>query len=877
MRKLSPLPRRRGEGETEASGLDQAVVDATTSVAAGTMSPVGATQDRTLTLMHLRKMFSEYCKVPLGGSKDNEQKMARMLPLFAKVMKMYSAEELATQFKELAAFTGHLSRLFVQEIRLRASNQSTEEAAVAIADFLQPQLREDGSETSDDPDDATFSRGWLLLTGLIYLVNTNHLAAIEAACKAALPSTLAKALYLFFDLPPIAADNEQLAKRRQALHTHFVDSQRTSLCSTVLDVINSIYSADPANYFILDKECALGQFAEHIYTKEKSVQLKFFELLEYVVFHLNHIPCKEFIALCVVLKTQALTNTESCILCVQSCFRILSFNLVLRDAFREVGLLEVLTSMTMQFSERIRAAEAIDLSQQEKTLALLAIDMLTMLMKGNAANARVFRECGGSKCAQDLIPSDAAVEWRPSLLQLMQQLLMLPGGDEDLSALLVILHTSPPEQLALKTVVLKFDEKNTGSVAKEQLVVILRACNSLAYANCVFLPSISPVLGSAANALANSDGIGGGVGSGERIFPPLTGLSFSAWIYVERFSDKRKDSHPLRLLTVTRTMPQCSAPEKLNRRSSTLSEWFGGDQSSGSFNRQSSDGAVSPGDQVELSCLTIQLSPIDRALLIATFESDTPGADLDHDSGPADSFMRIAVADLMEALNADAVKLMYRLGAQYSSSYQTPSFGTSTTVSPPLLSEERLAFGVSALAVSQMTISKLRRIYSKVDCRIVAKHLGISTNENATPIRILHNTAGNLAGPARTLGGVLIGYLGMRTFCPCPVARLLESVGGISSLFGLVAMANDSEGLYASLKALLCAIRNNDAIALQIQASRGYQTLAMLLEEKCHLLNSHILHLVFALTGTLDSARRSSTTTLPTSLPIAPASSLPSI
>ncbi len=40
---------------------------------------------------------------------------------------MYTAEELASQLKELAAFTGHLSRLFVQEIRVRASNQSTGE------------------------------------------------------------------------------------------------------------------------------------------------------------------------------------------------------------------------------------------------------------------------------------------------------------------------------------------------------------------------------------------------------------------------------------------------------------------------------------------------------------------------------------------------------------------------------------------------------------------------------------------------------------------------------------------------------------------------------------------------------------------------------
>lgn len=36
----------------------------------------------------------------------------------------------------------------------------------------------------------------------------------------------------------------------------------------------------------------------------------------------------------------------------------------------------------------------------------------------------------------------------------------------------------------------------------------------------------------------------------------------------------------------------------------------------------------------------------------------------------------------------------------------------------------------------------------------------MSSHESATPIRILHNSAGHLAGSARTLGGVVIGYLG---------------------------------------------------------------------------------------------------------------------
>lgn len=63
----------------------------------------------------------------------------------------------------------------------------------------------------------------------------------------------------------------------------------------------------------------------------------------------------------------------------------------------------------------------------------------------------------------------------------------------------------------------------------------------------------------------------------------------------------------------------------------------------------------------------------------------------------------------------------------------------------------------------------------------------------------------------------------MRTFRPKPVARLLEAIGGVSTLLGLVAMSTDTEGLYASLKALLCAIRSNRAIAADMESIRGYQ------------------------------------------------------
>jgi len=47
----------------------------------------------------------------------------------------------------------------------------------------------------------------------------------------------------------------------------------------------------------------------------------------------------------------------------------------------------------------------------------------------------------------------------------------------------------------------------------------------------------------------------------------------------------------------------------------------------------------------------------------------------------------------------------------------------------------------------------------KVDIKSIAKILGMSSSENATPIKVVHNSAGHLLGPARSLGGVIIGNL----------------------------------------------------------------------------------------------------------------------
>lgn len=93
---------------------------------------------------------------------------------------------------------------------------------------------------------------------------------------------------------------------------------------------------------------------------------------------------------------------------------------------------------------------------------------------------------------------------------------------------------------------------------------------------CIFLPSIAPQGGGTSGSITASavsgvltpaalvhsvaptspdnsaSAAGGGLGTGERVFPPLTGLTFLSWIYVEKYSETGVDSHPIRLLTVTR-------------------------------------------------------------------------------------------------------------------------------------------------------------------------------------------------------------------------------------------------------------------------------------------------------------------------------------
>ena len=68
-----------------------------------------------------------------------------------------------------------------------------------------------------------------------------------------------------------------------------------------------------------------------------------------------------------------------------------------------------------------------------------------------------------------------------------------------------------------------------------------------------------------------------------------------------------------------------------------------------------------------------------------------------------------------------------------------------------------------------------------------------------------------------------IPSIGSRVFTPKPLSYSFNLIGGVSVLLGLVAMASDVDGLYASLKVLVCIVKSSRKMQLQMDTVRGYQ------------------------------------------------------
>lgn len=80
------------------------------------------------------------------------------------------------------------------------------------------------------------------------------------------------------------------------------------------------------------------------------------------------------------------------------------------------------------------------------------MEALTILLSSNPTNASLFRECGGARCAHNLVPY---MECRHQALSLVRELVLTGGGDDDMGTLLGMMHSAPANQIAFKADILQ--------------------------------------------------------------------------------------------------------------------------------------------------------------------------------------------------------------------------------------------------------------------------------------------------------------------------------------------------------------------------------------------------------------------------------------
>lgn len=243
------------------------------------------------------------------------------------------------------------------------------------------------------------------------------------------------------------------------LQNTFLKANTSYLAQVILDAIENIYIADSANYFILEPQHTLSQFAEKI-SKLPEVQTKYFELLEFVVFSLNYIPCKELISVSILLKGNA--SYPCSIAAMKTLLKFTRHDSIFKDVFREVGLVEVMVNLLHKYAALLKdPAQALnepeDLSnscsaEDQKRLALLVMETLTVLLQGSNTNAGIFREFGGARCVHNIVKYP---QCREHALMIIQQLVLSLSGEDDMGTLLGLMHSAPPTELQLKTDILR--------------------------------------------------------------------------------------------------------------------------------------------------------------------------------------------------------------------------------------------------------------------------------------------------------------------------------------------------------------------------------------------------------------------------------------
>ncbi|XP_066534651.1 WD repeat- and FYVE domain-containing protein 4 [Hoplias malabaricus] len=415
---------------------------------------------------------------------------------------------------------------------------------------------------------------------------------------------------------------------------------------------------------------------------------------------------------------------------------------------------------------------------------------------------------------------------------------------------------------------------------------------------CLFLPSLATVKGVSADSVST-----GGIGSDCRGFPPSAGVSFSCWFLISRFSSAC-DSHPVRLLTIVRHMSRAEQHYSCLSISISASDGclvISTEEEPYQFldilepeihtptalpvsvrfkcSKQLTPGqwhhlVVVMAKDIKKSC---KVSAYLNGGLIGTskmrYIQPFPGQCIAMDASAvidvcgiigtppiwkqhAALIWRIGPAYLFEeVLSAEAVEIMYDQGTKYLGNYlalEAQDSGKTECSLVRLVPPERICFGINPSVSTLTTVAEIREQYNEVDCRLIAKEMGITSRDSCTPVFLAHNISQHLSGTARTIGAALIGRFGVRTFISNSASTSFQFIGGPAVNLSLVAMASDDSLLYASVKVLLSVLNTNPVMRHEMKRINGYKLFAFLLKMKAHLISNRTFQLILAIVGTME-------------------------
>ncbi|XP_053305887.1 WD repeat- and FYVE domain-containing protein 4 [Spea bombifrons] len=402
----------------------------------------------------------------------------------------------------------------------------------------------------------------------------------------------------------------------------------------------------------------------------------------------------------------------------------------------------------------------------------------------------------------------------------------------------------------------------------------------------LFLPTVATIKGSNVEEI-----LCGGVGTDGRSFPPQGGLTFTCWFLVSKFS-LAPEPHPLRFLTIARHMSgkqqhhiclsiAMNAVEDILVISTEEQEF----QPLDIMEVEPSPIPSHAPSQIVLKlsgCIVVEqwhhlsvvLKEVKRSSIVSAWiDGQLLGSGemryIQRLPGGSSSLHPTSLVDIHaflgtpkmwrqkssllwrlgffalfeEALSEEMLLLIQRLGPAYCGNFKNVY---------PLLSEEKIVFGVNILSSYVSTVAQIKDTYNEVDGRHIAKELGISSRDSCTPVFVARNLASHLLGAMRTLGAVTIEGIGVRFFHSSSAADALNYIGGPVVILSLVSMATDDQALYASLKALVSVLSSSPLAEQLMEHIDGYRLLGFLLRQKSHLLNQRIFQLLLNIAGTAD-------------------------